>query len=164
MTMSLQNHSHVAFKKMSMIELANLTMSEDKKEMSFKDIFNKVATLKELSASEKEEKISQFYTDLNADGRFITNGANVWGLKKWYHKSKAGGLKVIESEVELISEADPDDEVDEYISKVEATSEDVEFDETIDDIEDDDYYDEEAEPIDGIEQDFDEAFTEDDDY
>lgn len=164
MTMSLQNHSHVAFKKMSMIELANLTMSEDKREMSFKDIFNKVATLKELSESEKDEKISQFYTDLNADGRFITNGANVWGLKKWYHKSKAGGLKVIESEVELISEVDLDDEADAYSSKIDATEDDVELDETIDDVEDDDYYDEEEEPIDGIEEDFDEAFTENDDY
>ena len=37
-----------------------------------------------LSNEEVAEKIGQFYTDLNVDGRFISIGDNRWGLKGWY--------------------------------------------------------------------------------
>nr|WP_245301552.1 DNA-directed RNA polymerase subunit delta [Virgibacillus natechei] len=67
-----------------MIELATSELLDVKKALSYNEIFDRVAELKEFSAEEKKENIAQFYTDLNVDGRFITIGQNMWGLKRWY--------------------------------------------------------------------------------
>ncbi|MFZ3578569.1 DNA-directed RNA polymerase subunit delta [Virgibacillus sp. DJP39] len=69
---------------MSMIELANLILLDKKKAVNFRDIFKKIADLKGFDEKEKETNITQFYTDLNIDGRFMTTGSNLWGLKTWY--------------------------------------------------------------------------------
>ncbi|WP_200412038.1 DNA-directed RNA polymerase subunit delta, partial [Virgibacillus salexigens] len=69
---------------MSMIELASLILLDEKKAIHFKDIFNKLADLRGYSEEEEQATIAQFYTDLNVDGRFITIGENMWGLKRWY--------------------------------------------------------------------------------
>lgn len=149
--------------KMSMIELANSIMLEEKKEMSFKTAFEKVATLKEWGEQEKQERISQFYTDLNADGRFVTQGSNVWGLKKWYRKGKGGELIADESQsIERKPSASEGEEVDQYVGKSAIDDEDDDLvddslDSTIDDFKDDDYYDEE------LDDELGEEFDEDDD-
>src|SRR5690625_268087 len=90
--MSLQNYSKEEMAKMSLVELAKLMMLEERKPMKFNDIYNKVAALKGLTEEQKQERIGQFYTDLNADGTFISNGSNTWGLNRWYsteHKQDA---------------------------------------------------------------------------
>ncbi|MFD2044398.1 DNA-directed RNA polymerase subunit delta [Ornithinibacillus salinisoli] len=82
--MSIKNFSREELKSMSMIELAQLILLEEKKAINFRDIFKKIADLKEFKEEQKENFISQFYTDLNIDGRFMTPGSNMWGLKRWY--------------------------------------------------------------------------------
>lgn len=69
---------------MSMIELANTILVDKKKAIDFRNIFKKIADLKGFTDKEKETSITQFYTDLNIDGRFMTMGSNLWGLKRWY--------------------------------------------------------------------------------
>lgn len=86
--MSLKNLSTEKKSKMSLIELTRLMMLEEKKEMKFKDAFNRAADLKGLSESQRGGRISQYYTDLNVDGNFITSGSNMWGLKSWYQDKK----------------------------------------------------------------------------
>ncbi|HLR16009.1 MAG TPA: DNA-directed RNA polymerase subunit delta [Bacillota bacterium] len=82
--MSVKELSHEEIEKMSMVDVANLILVEEKQPLSFLDTFNKVAALKEWDNDVKKSKVAQFYTDLNMDGRFITNGSNTWGLKRWY--------------------------------------------------------------------------------
>jgi len=82
--MSLNNHSQEELAKMAMIDLANLLMMEEKKALDFREAFDRVAEIKGFTEQEKEDQIAQFYTDLNVDGRFMTIGSNVWGLKRWY--------------------------------------------------------------------------------
>lgn len=80
----MKNHSQEELQKMAMIDLANLLMMEEKKALDFREAFDRVAEMKGFSEEQKEEQIAQFYTDLNVDGRFMTIGSNVWGLKRWY--------------------------------------------------------------------------------
>src|SRR5699024_6385411 len=84
MAVSVKELSHEEIEKMSMVDVANLILVEEKQPLSFLDTFNKVAALKEWDNDVKKSKVAQFYTDLNMDGRFITNGSNTWGLKRWY--------------------------------------------------------------------------------
>lgn len=84
MAVSVKELSREEIQKMSMVDVANLILVEEKQPLSFLDSFNKVAALKEWDDDTKKSKVSQFYTDLNMDGRFITNGSNTWGLKRWY--------------------------------------------------------------------------------
>lgn len=84
MTVSLKDYSREEIERMALIDLANDLLLERKKALNFHDTFEEVADIKGLSKAKKAESISQFYTDLNLDGRFLTLGSNVWGLKRWY--------------------------------------------------------------------------------
>src|SRR5699024_3498136 len=81
---SMQNYSQEELKSMPMIELANLILFDEKEAIHFKEVFDKVAEIKEFHDEQKLDLIAQFYTDLNIVGRFVTTGDNLWGLKRWY--------------------------------------------------------------------------------
>lgn len=82
--MSLKNYSHDEKKQMSMVELANLLLSDQKKDIPFKELFAEVSELKEFTEEQKKANIGQFYTDLNIEGQFMNVGSNVWALRRWY--------------------------------------------------------------------------------
>ncbi|MGP4038929.1 DNA-directed RNA polymerase subunit delta [Gracilibacillus sp. D59] len=82
--MSLKDITKESIDEMAMIDIATLILEEENKAINFRDIYERVAKLKNLSEAEKDIWISQFYTDLNIDGRFMTKGSNMWGLKRWY--------------------------------------------------------------------------------
>jgi|SRR5690625_4307298 len=100
--MNLNKKENQATEKMTLIELANLVLLEEKEQMAFSDLFEKVVELKKLTDEEKERNLSQFYTDLNMDGRFVSLGSNVWGLKQWFPLSQMTdkGLKELKKEYE----------------------------------------------------------------
>ncbi|WP_017186206.1 DNA-directed RNA polymerase subunit delta [Alkalibacillus haloalkaliphilus] len=82
--MSLTKYSKEEVKEMSMIDIAYEIMLEENQAKNFQDIFKLVAEARDFSEEEKQQFISQFYTDLNIDGRFLSVGSNLWGLKHWY--------------------------------------------------------------------------------
>lgn len=82
--MSVKNYSHEQIADLSMIETAYLILKDEKKAIDFREIFNRLTELKGLSQAQKNNALAQFYTDLNTDGRFMTIGTNLWGLKQWY--------------------------------------------------------------------------------
>ena len=124
--MALGKYTEEQSKKMSMIELANLILGEQKKELNFKELFDQVAETKQLTDAQRKDLLARFYTDLNIDGRFMALGSNVWGLKRWYpadqttEKSLAASRKRNQEEEEL--------EEDEFLDE----EEDEDFDETDD--------------------------------
>jgi DNA-directed RNA polymerase subunit delta len=85
----LDDFSREELKQKSMLELASIVLQDAKKALNFQEIFNQIAELKGFSKEEKELKIAQFYTELNVDGRFLTLGSNLWGLKAWYPVDQA---------------------------------------------------------------------------
>ena len=110
--MSLNKYSHDEIEKMSMVDVANLVLLEEQQPMTFKETFDKVSQLKKWDDTQKKLRISQFYTDLNMDGRFITNGSNTWGLKRWYRvdqmSEEFATAQMDEAEEGIVDDVDPE--------------------------------------------------------
>ncbi|GIN57175.1 hypothetical protein J8TS2_14940 [Lederbergia ruris] len=70
--------------EMSLIEVAFQIFEEKGKAISFQELLDEMGANLGLSQNEMQEKMVQFYTDLNIDGRFMTLGENRWGLREWY--------------------------------------------------------------------------------
>lgn len=102
--MSLKELDQNDINKLSLVDLAYEYLIEENKEFNFLEIFNQVAKIKGLSESAKEDKLAQFYTDLNIDGRFTALGSNNWGLKRWYPKSQTSEKNITEAKKSIIEE------------------------------------------------------------
>lgn len=66
----------------SKMDYAYEIIKENKGGISFENLWNEVAERVNLASIAKEDEISNFYTDLLLDGRFITLGENVWDLRE----------------------------------------------------------------------------------
>ncbi|MFP7492618.1 DNA-directed RNA polymerase subunit delta [Terribacillus saccharophilus] len=82
--MGLKEYSQEELADFSLVELTNLILEDENKATDYKDLFDKIADIKKLNDEQREDYMLQFYTDLNVDGRFMTAGSNLWGLKSWY--------------------------------------------------------------------------------
>lgn len=102
--MTLKKMSEDEIEKMSLVDLASLMLEEEKKQFNFLDMFNQVAKIKGLSESAKDDKLAQFYTDLNVDGRFTALGSNNWGLRRWYPSSQTTEKHITESRKRILEE------------------------------------------------------------
>ena len=140
MVVALEKYSEEQLLKMSMIELANIVLADEKKEMKFADLFNEVAKLKNFTDAQRQDLLARFYTDLNVDGRFMTLGSNVWGLKRWYPVEQTTEKSLAESRKRDLEEADEDFYDEELDGEVEEEVEDDLYDD-IDQLE----YDEDKE-------------------
>ncbi|MEJ7517423.1 DNA-directed RNA polymerase subunit delta, partial [Staphylococcus pasteuri] len=61
------------------------TLLNDKQTtMNLYDIIDEFKSLGGYEYEDIENRIVQFYTDLNTDGRFLNVGENLWGLRDWY--------------------------------------------------------------------------------
>ena len=67
-----------------MIEVAHAILEGKGDTIAFADLTNEVQNYLGKSDEEVRARLSQFYTDLNEDGSFISLGENVWGLRSWY--------------------------------------------------------------------------------
>ncbi|MFT4415357.1 DNA-directed RNA polymerase subunit delta [Fredinandcohnia humi] len=176
--MSLDQYSPEQIKEMSMLEVAYEIFLSRKDAITFQELIEEVKKQLELSDEELRARISQFYTDLNVDGRFITLGDNRWGLRTWYPyeqideevthtvkpKKKKAKKKVADDDdlidFDDLDEDDLDYEDDDYeeddIDDIDDLDEDEEDDEDIDfdDIDDEDDFEDED----------DEELLDDDDY
>ena len=70
------------YKNESMVDVAYQILSEKNQILSFNKLFDEVCARLEFTKEERDDKISQFYTNLSLDGRFVTLGDNEWDLRK----------------------------------------------------------------------------------
>ncbi|TWN57672.1 DNA-directed RNA polymerase subunit delta [Bacillus licheniformis] len=82
--MSLKQYSEEQLKEMALVEIAYEIFSEHKKPITFQELTDQVASLLGMGKEELEDRIAQFYTDLNIDGRFLALSDQTWGLRSWY--------------------------------------------------------------------------------
>ncbi|QSS99866.1 DNA-directed RNA polymerase subunit delta [Pontibacillus sp. ALD_SL1] len=160
--MSFKNYSHDEIAEMSMLEIAHEILLDEKQALDFQDLFNKISEIKGLSKEEKTDRIAQFYTDLNTDGRFLTIGSNMWGLKRWYPVEQAE--EEIQAPVKKKKKAAPKKK--KAAAAPVEEEEDIEEEEIEDDLDLDDEeldLDEDGEENSGLDEDFDLAEDEDTD-
>ncbi|MCI7240597.1 DNA-directed RNA polymerase subunit delta [Aerococcus suis] len=70
--------------QIAMVEVAYALLEETNVVHSFDDLLVAIQDYLEMPQDELEEKMALFYTEMNADGRFISLGDNRWGLREWY--------------------------------------------------------------------------------
>ncbi len=115
--MRIDNYSKEMMDENSFIDMSYIYLEDKGKDTDLYDIIDKFKEVGGYSDDEIEKRVLQFYTDLNTDGRFLSTGENVWGLRDWY------------------SVDDISDKVAPTIHKIELATEEVEdaFDEERDD-------------------------------
>lgn len=113
-----------------MIEVAHEILKQHGDVMPFADLTNEVQEFLGKSDEEIRERLSQFYTDLNIDGSFISLGDNLWGLRSWYPYDS------IDEAVVHID--DDDDEEHDRRRKVNAFMDDDDDDDDVVDFDDND--------------------------
>nr|WP_238941961.1 DNA-directed RNA polymerase subunit delta [Bacillus sp. REN10] len=157
---------------MSFIEVAFTILEESKQPITFQEMLNQIQEYLELSDAELKQRMVQFYTDLNFDGRFITLGENRWGLRAWYpvdqlEEEVAPAVKTRKKKTKKAVKEDFDEEED--LEDLDEADEDFDFDEEeIDELEDEDEI-EDLEDLNELddeeeEEDFDEELVAEDEY
>lgn len=153
--------------ELSMIEVAHAILAYHGEAMAFADLTNEVQQYLGKSDEEIRERLSQFYTDLNVDGSFISLGDNTWGLRAWYPYESIDEATVGENEEEdrpkkkrrkvnaFLAGADDDDDVIDY------DNDDPE-DDDLADVDDEDDGDGEEEDYDNSDYDEDNPLADDD--
>ncbi|WP_226036271.1 DNA-directed RNA polymerase subunit delta [Aquibacillus saliphilus] len=165
--MGIKDYTKDHLETLSMIQMANEILIEENKATDFREMFDRIAKMKKFTKAQKDENIAQFYTDMNTDGRFMTIGSGLWGLKNWYpieqieeeltaapkkkkKKKAAAPKRKKKKKVEVFEEEDLD--LDE---------EALDFDDT--DIDDYDDADDESDDDESVDDDYDSDFDDDDD-
>lgn len=153
--------------ELSMIEVAHAILAYHGEAMAFADLTNEVQQYLGKSDEKIRERLSQFYTDLNVDGSFISLGDNTWGLRAWYPYESIDEATVGENEEEdrpkkkrrkvnaFLAGADDDDDVIDY------DNDDPE-DDDLADVDDEDDGDGEEEDYDNPDYDEDNPLADDD--
>ena len=86
--MGLADFKDVDRNELSMIEVAHAILEDRGERMAFADIVNEMQKYLNKSDEEIRQRLPQFYTDMNTDGRFISMGENVWALRTWLSMKK----------------------------------------------------------------------------
>lgn len=162
--LSLKELTEEQIKEMAMVEVAYELFKENRKPYIFNELVEEVAALLGLTKEQVEDRIAQFYTDMNIDGRFICVGENMWGLRTWYPYEQ------IEEEI-VPTTTKPKkkkakkalvDDLDEDFDDIE---DDLDFDDLddFDDTDDEDEDDEDFDDLEDVDLDDDDDLIDDDD-
>lgn len=136
----------------SLIDLAYAILEESKTPIVFADLLKAIQNLNGLSDEEIQNRLVQFYTDMNIDGRFLLNHENAWGLREWYK------VETIEEETaptvkarKRKSKAVIDEEEEDLI----VDEDDLVFEEDFEEFVDDEVDEDEEEDLDFVEEEID---------
>ena len=82
--MKIQDYTIEMIDERSFIDMTYTLLHEKGATMNLYDIIDEFRSLGGYDYEEIENRVVQFYTDLNTDGRFLNVGENEWGLRDWY--------------------------------------------------------------------------------
>lgn len=134
--MKLNKMSKNDLELLSYTDIAKMYLQENKTTMNTAELFKNICTLLELSESEYEEKIADFFESLTTSKEFILLEDGKWDLKS-NHKVKV--------KIEDIDDENSEEEEEEEIDDSEEEADDIDKinndDDYIDDEPDDDLAD-----------------------
>ena len=124
------------YKNESMVDVAYSILKNEGSILSFTELFDKVAEKLELTESEKNDRISSFYTDSSLDGRLVNVKDNKWDLRvnqKYENVHMDINDVYAEMDAEAIGnrdreEYDPDEEDAQGNFSDEDSSDDIDYD------------------------------------
>lgn len=124
------------YKNESMVDVAYSILKNEGTILSFTELFDKVAEKLELTESEKNDRISSFYTDISLDGRLVNVKDNKWDLRvnqKYENVHMDINDVYAEMDAEAIGdrdreEYDPDEEDAQGNFSDEDSSDDIDYD------------------------------------
>ena len=160
----LEQLSKEDLQEMALIEMAYQILEQKKQPMPFNELVEELGKLSGASEEEIKERVAQFYTELNIDGRFINVGGNTWGLKGWYRlnntKMTSSRLSVRRRRKVKSAGRDEFDDEDYELDDEDLELDDIDEDDIDDEDEDYEDVDEDMEDIDG---EYDDDLIDDDD-
>lgn len=129
----------------SLLDLAYDYVEKSKGSVTFKALWKAVCKAKGYDEETANKKVSQFYTTLLLDGRFVTLGENKWDLRSRHTFDKVHiDMKDVYSDVEASDSDDVEEEVEEkeynevFEEKVIDRNDEIEADVSEDDESEDD--------------------------
>ena len=128
--MKLKQLSEVELELLSLQDLAELILEENKTTLSTADIFKRICELQGLSEDVYTNKIGDFYTSLMTDKRFIMLEDATWDLKK---KHVAPTIEEDEDEEDIEETEEPEEIDDEESVEQKLEIEDDDIDTGLDD-------------------------------
>jgi len=123
----------------SFIELGHAILEEKRESLTLQELLDEIQKLNKFTDEQMKERLLQYYTDMNIDGRFLAISENRWGLREWYpveqiEEETAPTVKVRKKKAKAaVDEDDLDDDSDDD----EIAFED-DFDEFVEDVDDED--------------------------
>lgn len=136
-------------KEESFIDLGYAVLEEKHESLTLQELLNEIQALNGFTNAEMKERMLQYYTDMNIDGRFLAISENRWGLREWYpveqiEEETAPTVKVRKKKAKADTDDDDlDDTDDDEIAFEEDFDEFVEVDADDDDFDIDEDEDEE---------------------
>lgn len=82
--MKISEYTKQMMDENSFIDMAYIYLTEKGKDSNLYDIVDEFKKIGKYKDDEIETRVVQFYTDLNTDGRFLSTGDSLWGLRDWY--------------------------------------------------------------------------------
>jgi len=132
----------------SFIELGHAILEEKRESLTLQELLDEIQKLNQFTDEQVKDRMLQYYTDMNIDGRFLAISENRWGLREWYP------VEQIEEETA------PTVKVRKKKAKAAVDEDDLEDDSDDDEIAFEEDFDEFVEDVDGEEE---EDFDLDDD-
>ena len=135
--MKLNKMSKNDLELLSYTDIAKMYLQENKTTMNTAELFKNICTLLELSESEYEEKIADFFESLTTSKEFILLEDGKWDLKS-NHKVK---VKIEDIDDENSEEEEEEEEIDDSEEEADDIDKINNDDDYIDDEPDDDLAD-----------------------
>ena len=82
--MDIHNKTKDQLAEESTINLAYAVLKENGEHLTLRQIMDEVRKLNGMTVRASSEKLLQFNTDINIDGRFLAVDDTRWGLREWY--------------------------------------------------------------------------------